>query len=780
MSATHMRIEVRWWLCAVAAAIFAVAGSGAASAAEVTGAADNLRTGWYPDQPSLAPLQITKPRFRQAFNQQLKGQIYAQPLVANGTLLVVTEENWAYGLDPVTGTVRWERDCGSAVQAGEEPGATIKCPDLQPRVGITGTPVIDAEQNVAYFVANRYVAGSSGEVAWYMNAIKLDTGEEVPNFPVKIEGEAQNLAGVKFVATQELQRPAMLMTNGVVYAGFGSHCDTPPYEGWIAGVSTSGQLATLWATSPHGGSIWQSGGGLVSDGPGQILFSTGNDSFEPGVWDPPEGSGKQTPEPEGKLGESVVRVQAQAGGELKTSDYFSPFNSKELDEKDLDLGSFAPVALPSPYFGNAKVPHLLVQSGKAGTIYVLNRDGLGGRAAATNNVVQELPGFAGIFGSAGVWPGEGGYVDLLTNGGHLHFFKYGEKSGEPALVAETKSSEQAAFGSGSPIITSNGATSGTGVLWITWCPKSACQEAEAELRAYNPASGESAKPLWQEKIGLATKFSRPGVSNGHIYIGNHEGRIIGFSGPSLTPSSESLQLAAPVGGQAAGEVTLTNTGSEIELETAITPTAPFQASGLPPVKTKLKPGGAIRVAITFKPSVRGPVSGQLIVVTEAGERKITLLGLGVESAQEKAEREAREKPAPTATTANFLSPPGSGFLATEPILSLTKLRIRARISRLGTHRRKLVISSYTLSAAGRVQVAIYRRVTGHRCQRGVRTCPRWVATRLKLEVAGHAGDNLLAVNLGTLSAGAYRLAAIPLNRSDEPGVTRVVEFRTFH
>jgi hypothetical protein len=62
----------------------------------------------------------------------------------------------------------------------------------------------------------------------------------------------------------------------------------------------------------------------------------------------------------------------------------------------------------------------------------------------------------------------------------------------------------------------------------------ACVEAEAELRAYNPASAEGAKPLWQEKIGLATKFSRPGVSNGHIYVGNREGHLISFSAKAPT------------------------------------------------------------------------------------------------------------------------------------------------------------------------------------------------------------------------------------------------------
>src|ERR1700730_9409875 len=125
--------------CLVAAAALGVAVA-PASAAEVTAQHDNLRTGWYPDEGSLAPAKLKEAGiFKLEFKAELTGQIYAQPLVANGTLLVVTEENSAYGLDPVTGAVRWGEPCGNAVSAGES--GTIKCTDLQPRVGITGTPV---------------------------------------------------------------------------------------------------------------------------------------------------------------------------------------------------------------------------------------------------------------------------------------------------------------------------------------------------------------------------------------------------------------------------------------------------------------------------------------------------------------------------------------------------------------------------------------------------------------------------------------------------------------
>ena len=98
----------RWGVAIIAVAMLALAGAGSARA-EVTGAADNLRTGWYPDEPSLTPELLSSGSFKEVFQTPLQGQIYAQPLTANGTLLVATEDNWVYGLNPVTGAKLWEK-----------------------------------------------------------------------------------------------------------------------------------------------------------------------------------------------------------------------------------------------------------------------------------------------------------------------------------------------------------------------------------------------------------------------------------------------------------------------------------------------------------------------------------------------------------------------------------------------------------------------------------------------------------------------------------------------
>jgi hypothetical protein len=471
------------------------------TSADVTGAADDLRTGWYPDEPSLTPALVEGGSFKQAFDQVLpgQGQIYAQPLVADNTLLVVTEDDRAFGLNPVTGDIRWEREFGTPVNALEAP---IECEDLSPHIGITGTPVIDTETDVAYFTSNSYVNGGTGPIAWYMQAVEMGSGKEAPGFPVEIAGEARNLQGVQFAATQELQRPALLLMNGVLYAGFGSHCDTTPFQGWVVGVSAAEhRITTMWATAEDGGSIWQSGGGLISDRPGQILFATGNGPGTKAKAFPPPGPGDKPPE--GRLAESVVRVEVQPNATLKAIDFFSPYNNELLDEKDLDLGSAAPIALPSEYFGTHKVPDLLLQASKEGDMYLLNRDDLGGVAQGTGGKdadVQTFEGNGGVWDGAAVWPGDGGYVYVPSvspggatgGGGNLRAFKYGvAEAEEPTLSLAATSPETFGFGSGSPIVTSGGTAGGTAVVWITLCTDGC---SETELVAYNAVPVGAAPP----------------------------------------------------------------------------------------------------------------------------------------------------------------------------------------------------------------------------------------------------------------------------------------------
>src|SRR5205085_4108655 len=76
-------------------------------------------------------------------------------------------------------------------------------------------------------------------------------------------------------------RPGLLLQDGVVYIGFGSHCDDGKsfYHGWIFAYDAKTlQQRGVYNTTPSGqaGAIWQSGVGLTGDGHGGVLATTGN------------------------------------------------------------------------------------------------------------------------------------------------------------------------------------------------------------------------------------------------------------------------------------------------------------------------------------------------------------------------------------------------------------------------------------------------------------------------------------------------------------------------
>ena len=145
-----------------------------------------LRTAWDQNEPGLSPENVTAGNFGQLFSAQLNGQIYAQPLVAAGTLVVATENDYIYGLDPATGAIRWTVNVGPA-----EPTSANGCGDLTPNLGITSTPVYDPATNAIYFTAKVNNGPDEQHPHWYMYAVDPASGAMLPGFPVTIAGRAQ-------------------------------------------------------------------------------------------------------------------------------------------------------------------------------------------------------------------------------------------------------------------------------------------------------------------------------------------------------------------------------------------------------------------------------------------------------------------------------------------------------------------------------------------------------------------------------------------------------------
>ncbi len=74
-----------------------------------------------------------------------------------------------------------------------------------------------------YLTHKTYVSGTA---AWFMDALDVTNGQERAGFPVRLDGNADNNSATSFFARDQQQRPGLLLTNGVVYAGFWCATDT--------------------------------------------------------------------------------------------------------------------------------------------------------------------------------------------------------------------------------------------------------------------------------------------------------------------------------------------------------------------------------------------------------------------------------------------------------------------------------------------------------------------------------------------------------------------------
>jgi hypothetical protein len=590
----------------------------------ITQAADETRAGWFPDQPALDPAIVGGGNFKRMWKTQLQlglsQQVMAQPLVVGGLVLVVTEANNVYLVDALTGVVVTSRNLGPPFDA-----TALGCGDISPTVGITGTPVVDATTNTAYL----YSKSSTGDLT--LHAVSTADLSESPGFPVTITGPAQNDPSATFQSTYQLQRPGLLLMNGVVYAGFGAHCDIGPYRGWIVGVTTAGVIRTMFATAANtpnvtrGNGIWMSGAGLVSDGPGQILFSTGNGYGNPYA-SPLLGNA-----PPGDLENVVARVVLQPDGSLKTTDFFAPSDALALSHGDLDFGSGGVVALP-PQFGTATIPHLACIAGKAGTFYLLDRDNLGGFQQGPTDGLAALSLGGGSWSRPGVWPGDGGYIYVTVNGGTgssgyaLQVLKYGtDAGGNPTVTAVGKAPDNVGVNSGSPIVTSNGLASGSALVWMT--------AQTAELRVYDAVPVNGVLNIrFRDGFGAQSKYTTIGIGGGAAYIGTADGYLVGYSAGTPSVSGTALAFGAVVVGQKE-TLTATITARQNVTVDALSSSNGAFVPGAPssPLPAALTAGQSLTVPVTFTPSSATSYLATLSVTTSSTPGALTMTGSGLAS-----------------------------------------------------------------------------------------------------------------------------------------------------
>lgn len=592
------------------------------SADETTIGYGKRRPNWDANEPGLTLSAISQPDFGQLWSRTLPrppgqdatsfpNQIYAQPLVVDGHVIVATEENQVDALDPNTGAVQW------SVSLGPAWAPTVSCGDLLPRIGITSTPVYDPATKTIYLVAKTDDGPDPDHPHLRMHALNVADGSERAGWPVNLAGSATNSGEVLRPQTAN-QRPGLLLMGGAVYFATASHCDRGPYVGFVGRVSVTGTPhRTLWSSESGGSTleagIWQSGGGLVSDGPGRIFLATGN-----GV-SPPPGPGNKPP---GTLAESVVRLAVAANGTMRAKDFFSPANNHQLDQNDADLGSGGPVSLPDGW-GTVAHPHLITITGKDGIVRLLDRDDLGGMAqgpGGTDAVVSSLT-LKGVWGRPALFDaGTDHYLYLLPSSAPLQALRVAPNAnGVPTLSVVGASVDSYGYTSGSPVVTSDGkgqpAAPGAAVWVVT---VSGSTGSSAMLRAFPavPPAGGNWRPVASFPLGTAAKFVQPATDAGKIFVGTRDGRVLAFGRPTseaITAPQTDFGLI-PVGSQSTETVTIT-AHAPVTID-AVDTGAPFTA-GTPsvPLPVALTDGHTISVPVTFSPSTPDTSNSVLTVHT---------------------------------------------------------------------------------------------------------------------------------------------------------------------
>jgi hypothetical protein len=389
--------------------------------------------------------------------------------------------------------------------------AEIGCGDLIPTIGITSTPVIDTTTNTIYVVAK---TKEKGVFFQRLHALDITTGTEKFGGPKVIQAQVKGTGDggtvVTFDARMEAQRPGLLLQNGQVVIGWASHCDIPTYYGWIMAYDAHSlaQIA-VWNATPNAGygGIWQSGGGLAGDASFNTYFATGNGTFDVKK----TGGGVD-------YGDSIVKLSPPSGGTFAVADYFTPFDQSSLNGGDTDLGSGGPVLLPDQPLGSPH-QHLLAQSGKEGTLYLVNRDGMG-QYNPTNNsqIVQNIPGSNGGMWSSPAWWNNTLYIG--GSGDNLKAFSFDPVMGKFNTSPTSETSTFYNFPPATPSISANG--NSNAILWAIQTEGFSSNKAEI-LHAYDATN--LTKELFNSTQGVgngaggAIKYAVPVITNGKVYLG---------------------------------------------------------------------------------------------------------------------------------------------------------------------------------------------------------------------------------------------------------------------
>jgi hypothetical protein len=444
--------------------------------------------------------------------------------------------------------------------------------------GITATPVLDRatltlyvlalEEDDTQMIPDQTCLGADPKAANYcmtyscstptieyrLHALDMLTGAEKPGSPVVVEGSVAGKGSlskdgiVPFNTPQAFARTGLLLAFGNVYFATASYGDIEPYHGWtFAYDATTLKQVGVFCDTPGGsqGGIWQSGRSLLSDGT-SLYVITGNGTFDV------NNGGTD-------YGDSALRLDPTLHDVL---DYFSPFFSDYdgvniLEKIDSDLGAAGALLIPNTT--------LMLASGKSGTGYVIDTGNMGKFHETGDQIAQEIrltwhptkkscgdkvPG-SEVHGSPTYWQGPDGlHVFVWGAGDYLRDYlldangRFSSKgicfckapytyltgnevsvSDPPCGVTQSENNETGGQTGGITSVSSNGARSGTGIVWASYSSDGMTNPTRTTgtLQAYDATDVTTA--IWSSKSDAAAhgswswaKYTPPTIANGKVYL----------------------------------------------------------------------------------------------------------------------------------------------------------------------------------------------------------------------------------------------------------------------
>jgi hypothetical protein len=493
---------------------------------------DGFRDGANTNETVLTPANVNFSTFGKLFTLGVDGYIVGQPLYLPGVQFpdgsthnvayVATQHDSVFAFDAdQNGPPLWTTSyINPAAGITSVPISSFGCPGTNfTEIGIMSTPVIDPVQGTIYVLAK---TEENGAFVFRLHGLSLSTGQDVIA-PAVISTSASTKKGtLQFNPAIEMQRPALLLSNGTIYVGFGSNgCDSYAFHGWLLAYDElTFDLVGTFLTTPNGtdGAIWQSGGGPAADVDGTIFLSTGNGTFDANT---------------GGLdyGDSMLRLNPASSG-LSVLDYFTPYDQKTLADQDLDLGSGGVLLIPDP---DGSGTHEVIGGGKEGTLYVVDPDGMGGfNPINDSQIIQSIPNASTgeLDDVPAYW---NGFVFIGGEDDYVKAFSVTNGLLSTTPVSQTPNVFNIG-GSGSVSVTSNSQL-GNGILWATLHSGNA-----ATLFAFSATdltaelySSKQAK-LSRDALGGVAHFTTPTIADGRVYIGGLKALTVYGLLPVLSPA----------------------------------------------------------------------------------------------------------------------------------------------------------------------------------------------------------------------------------------------------